>query len=868
MRLLNVDLSSVVTPGSTIVTLSPLLASAANEQIVSQNLQRGQTAWVRPEILNVNAWLTNCWRSVRYKAASTPVLLSTAQEQTIWQRLIAQQHPNLGHQAGAARLAMDAARLLAEYRIPLKHEAWTGYRDAQQFRELFGRFRRLCKAKNWITCSGLWRLLPKWIAKNQLDPGTVVFAGFERFSPALNGIREALGPRATVAPLHSQGRSPFVWGKACTNLAEEVEYAARWVRCTAEENPCQSIGVFIPDLPSHYALVERTFQQVLYPSRSAGPLRGPSLFHLNGSKPLLSHPLIAGALLLLELARPQLAIADASAILRCPFVTGAAAEANSRALADLELRRRRHLDVTLYGMESSTQNCPLLTAVWEKVRQVLRIRSWTLDLPRWSQFISDLLEAAGWPGDAELTNEEQKIVESWKDALLNLAGLGLVSASVSFETACAQLRRLLASACGSQTGDCLSPIQILDACDANGLEFDYAAVLGMADETWPPAQRSWPLVPSRLRREFGVPGSDGGSLGEERRQKTQSLFHSAPVVLVSYSGRLAPLARTFIPSFGTEPPVWEGRLPLQSYAPAALESVDDTAGPSFQLGEIAAGGVGIIKSQSLCPFRAFAEYRLHACRPEEGYFGIDARDRGSFLHGALERVWKDLQTLERLQNINDEELRELVRAAAAEAIQDRRENPFHQLTNGAERERLEAVVLRWLSYERERKTPFTVEHLEKPRSVNLNGLQLELRIDRIDRLPDGSVILIDYKSSELTLKDLEGSRPSEPQLLIYAAATEERVEGIYIAKTKPRQPDAVGFAHNEHFPAVKQSRKKTSWAQLRDESRDCLHAIAAEFVKGYAAVRPEKGACDYCDLPMLCRIGEGGKLDDDENSFG
>jgi probable DNA repair protein len=868
MRLLNVDLSSAVEPGSTMVTPSPLLASAANEQIMTQNLQKGRTAWLRPEILGVNAWLTNCWREVRYKRTSTPALLSASQESALWQRLITRQYPNLGHQAGTARLAVDAARLIAEYRIPLKHEAWADYRDAQQFRDLFGRFRRLCKAKNWITCSDLWRLVPKWIAKNSFDPGKIVFAGFERFSPALDGIREALGHRASLAPVGGPEKTPSVWGKACADFDEEVEYVARWARQLMEENPNRSVGILIPDLATHYALVERTFRQVLYPSRAAGPPRGSSLFGLNGSKPLLSHPLIANALLLLELARPQIAMTDASAILRCPFIKGAAAEANSRALADIELRKRRHLDVTLHGLESGTLNCPVLTSIWEKLHQVLRVRSWTLDLPRWSQLIADLLAAVGWPGDAETTGEEGETVEKWKDALLDLAGLGLISASVTFDTACAHLRRLLASACGPQTGDGLSPIQILEAGDANGLEFDCAAVLGMSDETWPLPPKSWPFVPSKLRREREVPGSDGPGMQEERRRKTQSLFQSASTIFTTYSGRLAPLARSFLSSFAAEPAVWEGRLPVQSYSPAVLESIDDTVGPPFQLDEIAAGGVGIIKSQSLCPFRAFAEYRLHACRPEDGYFGIDARDRGSFLHKALEHVWKNLQTLERLQSLSEDELRELIRAAAFEAIQERPAGPFHQLTRQSERERLEALVLRWLLYEKERKTPFTVEHLEKPRSINLNGLQLELRIDRIDRLPDKSVILIDYKSSDLTLKDLEGSRPAEPQLLIYAAATEENVEGIYIAKTRPRQPESVGFAHNEHFPLTKQSRKKTSWAQLRDESRGCLHAIAAEFIRGYAAVRPERGACDYCDLPMLCRIGERTKLDEDENSFG
>jgi probable DNA repair protein len=389
----------------------------------------------------------------------------------------------------------------------------------------------------------------------------------------------------------------------------------------------------------------------------------------------------------------------------------------------------------------------------------------------------------------------------------------------------------------------------------------------MSDETWPTPQKSWPFVPSVLRREFQVPGSDPQTLQKERQRRTQSLFGSARTVLATYSGRLAPVARNFIQPVAMEPAVWEGNLPLQSYSAATLESVDDTTGPPFQLDEIAAGGVGIIKSQSLCPFRAFAEYRLHARRPEEGYFGIDARDRGSFLHEALERVWKDLQTLERLQNTAADELRDLVRAAVTEAIQDRRENPFDRLTNQAERERLEAVILRWLQLESERKMPFRVEHLEETRSIDLNGLHLQLRVDRMDRLPDGSVILIDYKSSDLKLKDLEGSRPSEPQLLIYAAAIKENVEGVYIAKARPRKPESIGFAHGEHFPASKPSRKKTSWEQIREESRRHLYSIAAEFVKGYAAVKPEKGACTYCDLTMLCRIGEKTDVAEDEDSF-
>lgn len=874
MRLLEVDLSSAVALGSTIITPSPLLASVASRQITEMNLKQGLDAWQRPEVFSLSAWLTNCWRTVRYSRTDVPTLLSSAQEQALWQRVIGQEHPNLFHQTGTARLAIDATRLIAEWHILLEHEAWSSYRDAQQFRELFTRFRSLCKGRDWITCSDLWRLVPDWISKGAVDPGTVVFAGFERFSPAADGIREALGHRAQTVFRSSRNLLMPAWGKSCTDFSEEVEYVARWVRRLIEENSNRSVGIFAPDLSSHYPLIERTFHQVFYPSRSRklaearrhDLVEQQSIFHIDGSKPLSSHPLIVNAFLLLELARPQISLPDASSILRCPFITGAAVEKNARALADRNLRRRRNLDVTLPQMKSSTENCPLLTPVWDSLYDILRRRSWTLELSQWSEFISDLLEAFGWPGDDELRGEEQEIVEIWKNALLELGSVGLVGTPVSFETAHSQLRRIVASTSSFSVGDWLSPVQILDAKDASGLQFDCSIVMGMSDDTWPMPEKSWPFVPSALRRAAQFPGSEPKTLGEERQRRTRSLFESAPTVLATCSGRWAPLARSFVENQTIEPIIWDGNLPVDSYSFAEFEVVDDTNAPPFESNEVALGGVEIIKSQSLCPFRAFAEHRLHAGSPEDAGFGIDARDRGSFLHKALELVWKKLEKLERLQNMDAGELRELVCAAIQEAIKDHHHNPFHQLLNQTERERLEALIIQWLNFERGRKIPFTVEYLEVERTVDLNGLHLKLRVDRIDRLSDGSVILIDYKSGDLKAKDLEGIRPSEPQLLTYAATLEGNVEGVYIAKPRPRQPDSVGFAYQEHFPASKQSRKKTPWEQIRDESRHYLYSIAAEFVAGYAPVKPEKGACTYCDLAALCRIGEKAKVDDDEDS--
>src|SRR6185312_3621474 len=101
--------------------------------------------------------------------------------------------------------------------------------------------------------------------------------------------------------------------------------------------------------------------------------------------------------------------------------------------------------------------------------------------------------------------------------------------------------------------------------------------------------------------------------------------------------------------------------------------------------------------------------------------------------------------------------------------------------------------------EAERTVDFTVETTEQDSHYELGPLRLRLRLDRIDRLKDGRLVLIDYKSGEPKTKSLHGERPSEPQLLVYAAALGAAVDALYFAKLKPRKEGAVGYGRQAHF---------------------------------------------------------------------
>jgi len=849
MHLACPDLVRSLERGDTVVVPSTLAASIAAEQFSQHQLSHGCETWQRPSIYSIGAWLAVCWRDARFREGQVPTLLSPSQEHALWLRIVEREHPELFDASRMALLASRAARLLAEWHIPSEGESWNEHADARQFQQWHRLFRRECRARDWITRAHLWKLVPEWV----LATGVTRFTAFQTRTPALLRILDALGDRAAVEPANSALPADAATARPSKDFSAELEFAARRARRALEQDPQRSIGIFVSGLAGHAAAIERLFEQVLRPA---------SLFHVYAGPPLGDQPLIAGARLLLELAHPVIHYADASSILRSPFLPGAGAERSARALADIGLRKRRELDFSLADIEQAALHCTALLAACRRLRRLLPSKIEMKELPAWSRFISDWLEAAGWPGDTGLTEREEKIVELWNEALSELAALGLVSPAVTFDSALTHLRRLLSKSV--EPGNWSSPVQVLDASDAAGLEFTSGIVVGLSEESWPPRQALSPLVPFALQRAHKVPGSTPQSAQEERERLTASLFRAAPDIVATYSGRLAPLAERFVRREFAETEIWTGQLPRQSYLKASLERLEDSQAPALQAAETMKGGASLIKAQSLCPFKAFAEYRLAAQAPEEACFGFDARERGGFLHKAVENVWARLESQSILRATPPEDLRLLIQSAVADAVNHGETGLLHRLVSRAEQERLERIVWDWLAVERARKQPFVVETVEQETHFEAFGLRLRLRVDRIDRLENGHVLLIDYKSGPQSRNKLKGARPKEPQLLVYAASSADQVDGIFFAEMKANEVRAVGLSREKQFESRSIDVKKHEWGSFLDESRAEVDRLAEQFVNGYAVVDPLPQVCGYCSSKPLCRVQEAGGQGEEE----
>ena len=91
--------------------------------------------------------------------------------------------------------------------------------------------------------------------------------------------------------------------------------------------------------------------------------------------------------------------------------------------------------------------------------------------------------------------------------------------------------------------------------------------------------------------------------------------------------------------------------------------------------------------------------------------------------------------------------------------------------NKLEIERNVRVIHDWLLAVELKRTDFKVIHNEEDVEINLSGIKLTLRIDRIDEIPGKGLLLIDYKTGrDAKTTDWFGERIRGPQLPLYTLA--------------------------------------------------------------------------------------------------
>jgi probable DNA repair protein len=720
-----------------------------------------------------------------------------------------------------------------------------GNEDTQAFAGWAREYRKRCAANGFTDAARLPEL--RLVATR---PQQLVAFGFDILPPQ---ARDFLG--AAVLECGPERKSSKNARVSFPSARHEIAAAANWARARLEEGH-RKIGVVVPDLEQRRREVLRVFARTMNPGHAlpATPLpteRVPRPFNLSLGEPLVDYPVVAAALGILEFAFGDQAFEEASRLLRSPFLGGADEEMLARAQLDARLRGELGTRVSLGKVLALAGSCPLLRSRLEGLFAGAKGKE-SRSPHDWAQLFTDLLRAAGFPGERTLDTDEFQARARFEAQLGEFARLGALPGKIPAREALRLLRRVCSDAL-FQPESPDAPIQVVGVLESAGIEFDCLWVSGLTEENWPLAARPHPFLPVALQRKAGIPEAAAETSLALDRRITQGWLAAAGEVLLSWAEKdgdrdllPSPLIADVAPGLMEVAAVSNYQDML--FQARNTESFSDSKAPPLREQRIR-GGTRVLADQAACPFRAFARHRLNAEALAAPAEGPDAMDRGILLHTLMAEIWKEVKTREGL----DRDLSAVIAKSAKKAVQELGlEGRFADLEHG----RLEKLAREWLDVEKQR-SAFEVVAIEEKRSLDIGGLTFSGRIDRMDRLADGTHALIDYKTgSRVTPNDWLGARPDEPQLPLYAITAPEHVSAVVYAKLRRGDMKMAGFSIRENeFPGVKQAQ---SWTGLIEGWKAELGALAAGFAAGSAQVDPKRGlaTCRYCDLKPLCRVHE------------
>ncbi|MDE1984515.1 MAG: PD-(D/E)XK nuclease family protein [Gammaproteobacteria bacterium] len=884
--------------GATVVTAGERLARAVQWAYAEAQQAEGRQAWERPHALSWNAFLADLWsahdeggnRGDTSPAAALR-LLSAIQSEALWEAVVRASGAGSGllQPRAAAQAAQEAWELCHAYRLDPARFAHSGNTDAEQFAAWATAFRERCRRERWLDSAQMPEQLAEWMRAGGLPlPPRVVFAGFHEWAPQQQQFLQSLRDAGCDALcLEAEAGEPDRLRRvSCADSEHELRTAARWAAALLEQNSAARIGIVVHDLAANSERVKRTLDDALCPSARLGqqPERP---YNLSLGRPLADAPVINDGLLLLQiLAGGQMDFNSASQVLRSPFLRAAESESSARLRLELHLREgsERISLKRLIALAGAREDLPeLVTALndalkWKPAQARRQLPS------AWARGFADVLKTLGWPGERTRDSAEHQAVEAFRAILGELARLDVLAETRTLDEAVAQLARLVTQQTFQPATDDV-PVQVLGILEAAGLRFDHLWIAGWSDDVWPASPRPNPLIPAQLQRQLGMPHAGAQRELEYATRLTAQLLAGAADIVVSSPARDADRELRPSPLFMELPEIALEQLSqvrgvsfaqyLQETAPV-LEHLDDTRAPALA-GHSVHGGTGILKSQAACPFQAFAWHRLGAEPMAVPEPGLNALQRGSLVHDVLYRLHAELSDLASLVGRSEAELERLEAACVDAALAQLRAQQPEVLSPAfmaLERGRLLQLLRGWLQLERER-APFSVAEREWQREITIGPLQFNTRVDRLDRLADGSHAIIDYKTGDAKPSAWQGERPDEPQLPCYAVTAENEVSAVLFAILRPGEVEYRGYARADgvapSVTAVSQLKRPPDdcpdWEALLAHWRQVLEHLAEAYAAGAAQVAPKKRnvTCRRCHLAALCRIDEFEALGDPED---
>jgi probable DNA repair protein len=853
-----IEIDKWLREGGLVVTASDRAARVLVAAFHRARQAEGLTAWPAPNIFDWKSFARTTWNE---RSADGRLLLNPAQEESLWVGIAGQDRSLAtlleGPRHRLASMAMEASGWLAA-------------------------FDESCRSGNLLSPSRLpLELIPLLEADSAKRP-PLLLAGFDRILPVQRSLFDSWGQWHEAAQGEPATKIHF---HAADDAQAELAACAIWCGRQLAANPKARLLVVAQAASARRGEVERAFL------RHTGPAATPA-FEFSLGIPLSQVTLSRAAYLLLRWLEGSLLEQELDWLLSTGLI--AATPQESAALTSyMRTLRRFSLERTQWTLAAFlAQRCAseLLPAPWvERITAVQRLLAGFARRPQspldWAELVPRLLDELSFACAAPLSSAEYQALRRWQLAVESCGSLGFDGRRISWKEFLSQMGRTLDETLFAPESH-NAPIQIAGPAESAGLTADAVWFLGADEDSWPPRGTMHPLLPIEIQREAGMPHATPQLDWELAEAITNRILASAAEIHFSFAKQNetadARPSRLITKRAGDAEELTPD-LTAPAAQPPLTVAFQDSSRIPFAPSKVS-GGSSVLTAQSQCPFKAFATARLAAQDWKPAEAGLTASQRGSLLHAVLHAIWAGppdgIRTHADLVSLNDRKafVAAHVQRALARELRPHLREVMPRRYLELEEMRLTELVTQWLEYEAAR-IEFEVAETEAKRTIHLAGLTLDLRLDRVDRLKDGSQLVIDYKSGNVSPSSWDLPRPDDVQLPLYAGfalKSDEVLGGLVFAKIRAgdqgfagRVGDAAATLFSElkgYNPLV---RYPFTVEQLLDW-RDCIERLAKDFLSGKAEVNPRdpvEETCKRCGLQTLCRIHENeAQLEADDDS--
>lgn len=792
-----------------------------------------QTTYIKPLCFSYESFLQHWFDEQLFQKplSSPPICLSNWQFYLLWKK-IAQKHTSRSLNHFEIKQAISAYKNCALAQSPPHGSDFLYTPIAEQFQKIVEDLEYTLEENQWIAPAKLANYLMH--TNYPFQHQKITWAFFDCFHPQQDALMAHLSNHGIEHHLfdfphqHSLSSSHQIY--VASDAEMEMQQLIQWIKIQ-QQHGCQRIGVVVPDLSRQANALKRLLKRHFNPTD----------LHFSLGESLWNFPIVKHALLLLKL-NPDEALSkeQCKVLLLSPFISSEGPRQN---LLQHPIFQEPFIPFDIF-LEKTKTLIPQLS--------LLKTFPKEASASEWISYFEKRLTDFSFPGSIPLNENNQKVLSTFYLLIEALQSMALIMPKISASDALDFLEKSAQDAI-HQPPQNYHGIHFMGWLESSGFCGDALWICHFQSHLVPQPIQFSPLLPIHWQKKNQLARTQSHQELEMAKRMLQRFINAHPEAPVVISCAKTKNEEPLWPS--PLLPVWSVYCPKDIHPEAVIieNIVQNYAIPLQDKSHLPKGGYQVLASLANCPFQAFANYRLHSKSLLQEEVGLNASERGRMLHRALQHIWEELKDQNKLKQLNEDDTQAICLRAIDKTLAEFKDRPFSldELMIKLERQQLLELIHPYLERDKKREY-FKIEGLEKTIALTIDDWTFELRYDRLDKLANGDLVMIDYKSKIPSPLPWEDERPIHPQILMYALALASIRYLLFVA-INPKELKSSGLGMDKLEPYTLKTSKEP-WETWQHKWYAVLKTLIEEFKSGNCAPTPLSAkTCRYCHNRDICR---------------